>query len=591
MKQPRVAFFGGPFTAEDKTVIEKTSEPFYFEDDQNLETILFDYQPDILVSVGSSCSTFPKLLNSSLSQRKRWLHYDSGASVAQKMTELYICFISHIVNLNEGDGLITVFTTSYKSGDYILRPFNSLRNQTYQNWEWVIFDDTDGDENFATLKRLKDQDRRIRIYRTDGNSGIIGNVKNLASSLARGEILIEVDHDDDLTPWALQKTYDAFKEFPDAGFAYSDFSEIFEDGRNFSYGEHFAIGYGSYRKEYYNNKWRNVFCSAPINSLTIRYIVGSPNHLRAWRKKTLNEIGGWNPYLHVADDYEIMLRTFLKTKMIRIPHLCYLQYRNTGGNNYTFIRNAEIQKLVAVLSTFYNKKVHDRILDMNEIDEYYENWKDYPKFGKSWLNPLFEKQFNYISGLNDKLISIVIIADNLTNQAELMLRVNLVLANTYTLKEILVIGLNCDWLESALDSSNNINLKWWNLQEGTFVDAMNYATKMVAIGGIIAYWVNDFKQRDYLNNLQEEFKNPETIWSTNCHAHRSNIFKQIGYWPKNTDSPKSFYNYWINQTKNDSSTTTEIGTIPTEDLNGIVDQNKMSFYIKIGDGCAFPQLG
>ena len=38
--------------------------------------------------------------------------------------------------------LVSIFTASYKSKDKILRPYHSLLNQTYTNWEWVIVDDS-----------------------------------------------------------------------------------------------------------------------------------------------------------------------------------------------------------------------------------------------------------------------------------------------------------------------------------------------------------------------------------------------------------------------------------------------------------------
>ena len=50
------------------------------------------------------------------------------------------CYIRSTLNhpYKDTQSLISVLTTSYHSGDKILRPYHSLLNQNYKNWEWVI---------------------------------------------------------------------------------------------------------------------------------------------------------------------------------------------------------------------------------------------------------------------------------------------------------------------------------------------------------------------------------------------------------------------------------------------------------------------
>ena len=509
MKQPIVAIFGGNFDQKQKTDIDNNTTPYYFANDQNLEQIKLEQRPDVFASVGENFADFKNLCEMELRDRERWLHFKNSADLVEKMAQLYFCFVSHSVK--PPTGLITIFTTSYKSKDYILRPFNSLRKQTYTNWEWIIFDDTDPNtipDNFESLKKLKAQDPRIRIYRADKNSGIIGDVKNVASNLARGEIVIEVDHDDELTPRALEWTMNAFNEFPDAGFAYSDFSEILENGDNFNYSELFGVGYGSYRKELYNGKWRNVCCCPQINPVTIRYIVACPNHLRAWRRKTLQEIGGWNHKLHVADDFECLIRTFLHTKMIRIPEFCYIQYRNTGGNNFTFIRNCEIQKLVRVIAHYYNDKIHEHVTNNLKLpDPHHHDWENWTLFGKAWLNPIWEEPLNYISGKDNQNFSVILVVETTDTRADLEHKINLFFNQYYTKRELIIVGFKSQlWLPECLEAVKSSMVKWWLLEEGNRSDAINFACKMIARGPLIAYWCNEFEKRDYLAKIWFEMR-------------------------------------------------------------------------------------
>jgi hypothetical protein len=75
--------------------------------------------------------------------------------------------------------LLSLFTPAYKSGGKIHIPYESLIQQTYQNWEWVIYDDspTEHTETWRELSALRDKDIRVRIYKTDRNDAFIGSVK------------------------------------------------------------------------------------------------------------------------------------------------------------------------------------------------------------------------------------------------------------------------------------------------------------------------------------------------------------------------------------------------------------------------------
>ena len=73
--------------------------------------------------------------------------------------------------------------------------------------------------------------------------------------------------------------------------------------------------------------------------------------------------------LLVADDYDMLVRTFLCTKYVAIPDLLYIQYRNENGDNSTFIRNQQIQILVEELYSYYSRRIHTRLQELG-LPEY-----------------------------------------------------------------------------------------------------------------------------------------------------------------------------------------------------------------------------
>jgi glycosyltransferase involved in cell wall biosynthesis len=276
------------------------------------------------------------------SVRKKWLHCKTLKDFRKE--DIPYCLIAS--RSGQDRPLISVMTTTFNSGDKLNRPLESLNRQTYNNWEWIIWDDSKDDETWEQLKRLAMTDMRIRIYRAPHN-GYIGEVKRRSGALAQGEWIVELDHDDHITDDLFEIILKIKKRYPNAGFIYSDFLMLSEDGENpQTFGDMAAFGYGFYFKEYIRGKFHNIYYGQTINPITASHIVGVPNHVRIWKRSVYEDIDKHNEDLPVVDDYELLLRTFLHdTEWVRIPKPCYVQYNNSGGNNFTYIRNKLIQHL------------------------------------------------------------------------------------------------------------------------------------------------------------------------------------------------------------------------------------------------------
>lgn len=341
-----------------------------YPNDENLNEVIAKDRPGAIVSFGD-LKSFSRLGNSPEFIRRIWLHFDNTRDIEEKGNQVFNCFFFNAVFPKCDQPLVSVFTPAFRSGDKIEKPFRSLLSQTHREWEWVIVDDSDDDgETFKRLSEMADRDGRIRVYRERKHSGRIGMVKKTACGVARGQILVELDHDDELTPKALQWTAEAFRAHPEAGFVYSDFAECFEDGAPWSYQPGWGMGYGSYRQEIHGGIKYLVANSPHVNPKTIRHIVAAPNHLRAWRKTVYDAIGGHHDQMHVADDYELMVRTFLATRMVHVPKMCYVQYRNIDGTGNTHqARNKEIQRLVRYVSMSQEENIHRRLVELG-VDDY-----------------------------------------------------------------------------------------------------------------------------------------------------------------------------------------------------------------------------
>jgi glycosyltransferase involved in cell wall biosynthesis len=360
----------------------------------DLEQVLIRDRPDVIITIGDPAS-FPKVTNAPFEIRKRCLHYDTLPDCAHLGIQAYHC---HITNLFGGPGadelpLVTVFTPTYRTGGRIRRPLHSLQEQTYTNWEWILVDDSDdGGHTFEMLTRLARTDHRIQVFKPWARSGVIGQLKHWACSLGGGQILVELDHDDALTDYALEVVVRGFQQFPEAGFLYTDCAEVYEDGTSFTYRDGWAFGYGAYTDVEYRGRVYKSGSGGNINAKTIRHIVSAPNHLRAWRKAVYDAIGGHNPGLHVADDYELLVRTFLVTRMVRVPKLGYIQYISHTAQA---ARNGDIHRHVRAIRAHYDTRIHERLLALGCEDFSWDETRGCSDY--TLPNPQIESRANLIA--------------------------------------------------------------------------------------------------------------------------------------------------------------------------------------------------
>lgn len=90
---------------------------------------------------------------------------------------------------------VSIITPTYNSKKFIESTANSVLNQTFKDWEWIIVDDLSKDGTREYLKTLQNKDTRIKCYFLDQNIGS-GPARNKAIELASGTYLAFLDSDD-----------------------------------------------------------------------------------------------------------------------------------------------------------------------------------------------------------------------------------------------------------------------------------------------------------------------------------------------------------------------------------------------------------
>jgi len=197
--------------------------------------------------------------------------------------------------------LISVVTPVYDAtADVLEECIDSVRAQRYGNWQLCLVDDCSPSPHvWPQLAEAMLSDPRIFARRREVNGGIVA-ASNDAIAMAQGEIVVFLDHDDMLHPWALQRVADTFAEYSDVDYVYTDEDLIDPDGHRFS---------PFYKPDWSPERFRNqMYCC----------------HLSAVRRDLGDRLGWLRDGFDGAQDWDLILRvTEEARRIVHIPEVLY----------------------------------------------------------------------------------------------------------------------------------------------------------------------------------------------------------------------------------------------------------------------------
>jgi len=248
----------------------------------------------------------------------------------------------------------SIFTPTHNPR-WLKRLAASLKKQTFTDFDWHIIANgtVNGKDtmqavmkalgmkkkyNFGTVLQLPDG-LTISIHKYTGKTHNIGEIKNWSCARCSGEILVEVDHDDELTPNALEELDKAFTQNSAIDFVYSNHCDVAKDGTPVQYDIENGWEYAPFT---YNGSVIQECKSWDPTPHSIAKVWYAPNHIRAWKASFYNEIGGHDKSMERLDDQELLIRTYLKGTMHRIDQPLYI-YHFHDDNAHLGKHNAQIQ--------------------------------------------------------------------------------------------------------------------------------------------------------------------------------------------------------------------------------------------------------
>ncbi|MBC9875433.1 glycosyltransferase family 2 protein [Macrococcoides bohemicum] len=106
---------------------------------------------------------------------------------------------------------VSIIMPVYNNEKYVTESIESVKKQTYQDWELLIINDKSTDNSLSIVKEAAKKDSRIRIIDLKENKGV-ANARNVGMSEATGKYIAFLDGDDLWAPEKLEKQIKFMKE-------------------------------------------------------------------------------------------------------------------------------------------------------------------------------------------------------------------------------------------------------------------------------------------------------------------------------------------------------------------------------------------
>ena len=219
---------------------------------------------------------------------------------------------------------VTVLMPVYNGEKYLAEAIESILNQTYKDFEFLIINDGSTDNSVKIIESYNDP--RINLVHNKRNLKLIATL-NKGLNIAKGEYIARMDCDDVSLPDRLLKQVEYLDNHPDVGVLGCGTKNVDEKLNTISEPERPLT--------YLQNKWRLLFKTTLMHPSVM------------YRKNLILKYGGYsNRFIH-AEDYDLWSRLIDSVIIHQIPEtLVYLRKHNQNiGIVYKDISSINIPKI------------------------------------------------------------------------------------------------------------------------------------------------------------------------------------------------------------------------------------------------------
>lgn len=184
---------------------------------------------------------------------------------------------------------VTVLMSVYNGERFLREAMDSVLQQTFSNWEFLIVDDGSTDETWKILSNYAENDQRIVLHRNENNLGLAKSL-NMGIQAAKGGYIARFDSDDMCLPARLERQVEALNSSPGIAVVGAWMQDIDEKG------ERLNVRRGAWES------YAHYFFAL----LRLQTYLYHPSVM--FRKTVIQKLGGYDESLVVGQDLDLWVR-------------------------------------------------------------------------------------------------------------------------------------------------------------------------------------------------------------------------------------------------------------------------------------------
>lgn len=239
---------------------------------------------------------------------------------------------------------VSVCIPVYNGGKYLNEAINSLLNQTYEDFEIILVDDSSTDNSIEIIQSYKD--KRIHLYKNEKNQGI-AYTRNRAIDLANSEYIALLDDDDIAVPYRLEHEVKFLDDNKDIDVVGGHLRRIDKNGNDL------------------NSQW-NVYLNP--NYIKAYLMLGDTiaNGTVMFRKKFVNDHNiRFKDNMYGAEDYMFWVECSLKGKITNLDEVLLL-WRVGHGNETQNVFNNKLVERNKVIDDIHTYALYENGFRLNQ---------------------------------------------------------------------------------------------------------------------------------------------------------------------------------------------------------------------------------
>jgi len=229
--------------------------------------------------------------------------------------------------MTDPSAIVSVIIPTRNRRAMLAEALESVRAQSYANWEAIVVDDGSTDDTLSFVQSLIANDARFRLLPPDPNRKGACAARNRGIEASRADFFIFLDDDDLLLPTCLERRLAILTKHPELDFAVFScdlFRSHLGDCAGLTSRTEMLLGYEGREADL------DLF-------LSLDFPWGTTGPI--WRRRTLDRLGGWDEAMPSWQDWEYHIRAVVLG----------LKYQKFAGNDYAYRVKGETKKTSVAL--------------------------------------------------------------------------------------------------------------------------------------------------------------------------------------------------------------------------------------------------